>query len=68
MKTLILDEIVCKAVLASLSIIDDATEGLSNFSTGECGDKLASELDKLIRKSLTEFVASDNAPAFIKYI
>ncbi len=56
-----IEEITKNAVLAALSEIDNATHDCAKFSPS-CGDKLAGELDTIIRKALTELITSEYAP------
>ena len=64
MKTL--NNIVQEAVTAALDVIDKNTDDVAKNSAS-CGDKLAEQLDKIIRTALTDLINSDEAPAFIRY-
>jgi 3'-phosphoadenosine 5'-phosphosulfate (PAPS) 3'-phosphatase len=49
-----LEDVTQEAVQAALKVIDDATCGTSNKSSGSCGDQLAYKLHELILDALRQ--------------
>lgn len=66
MKTIDIDEVVQGAVQAALGVVDAAMDMTSNNSVSPAGDKLAGDLDRVIRAALVAHMQSDLAPAFVK--
>lgn len=66
MKTIDIDEVVQEAVQAALDVVDAAMDMTSKRSVGPAGDKLAGDLDRVIRAALVAHMQSDFGPAFVK--
>lgn len=62
-----IDDTVYAAVVAALNVIDKATNGESRKSSGPLGDKLAAELDKVIKRAMSEWIMEKGSePAALK--
>jgi hypothetical protein len=60
-----LDDVIHKAVSASLAVIDEATKNATRKSSGPCGDELAGKLHETIEKALKEHLQVGSIPHLI---